>query len=111
MLGTGGGDQNRATTDIYDPVKNTWSRVANLLAGRTLPTATLLPNGKILVAGGTDSAVGALDSVEPYDPVANTWTYAASMSTGRINHTGATDTRRSRCAADFSAATAVVVAA
>ena len=35
-------------------------------------TATLLPNGKVLVAGGRNSGA-ALLSADMYDPVTNTW--------------------------------------
>ena len=48
-------------------------------------TATLLPSGKVLVAGGKGSS-SALASGEIYDPVSNAWTPAGSMSTGRYFH-------------------------
>ena len=51
-------------------------------------TATLLPNGKVLVSGGQGTAgAGVLNSAELYDPVAGTWTYAALMSESRYSHT------------------------
>jgi hypothetical protein len=43
---------------------------------------TLLPSGKVLVAGGFN-----LSSAELYDPVADTWTATGSMSTVRSGHT------------------------
>ena len=39
---------------------------------RSIATATLLPNGKVLIAGGSGST-GALSSTELYDPVSNTF--------------------------------------
>jgi hypothetical protein len=42
-------------------------------------TATLLTNGKVLVAGGSDGAA-ALSSAELYDSITGTWTPTASMS-------------------------------
>ena len=48
-------------------------------------TATLLPNGKVLVAGGDDGS--RLASAELYDPVANTWSPAGSLATARSDHT------------------------
>ncbi len=38
------------------------------------PTATLIPNGTVLVAGGTDSDGHALNTAEIYDPASDTWT-------------------------------------
>ena len=49
-------------------------------------TATLLPNGKVLVAGGYDS-VGSLASAELYDPASGTWTATGSLATARASHT------------------------
>ena len=49
-------------------------------------TATLLLNGKVLVAGG-HSSIGSLASARVYDPRTATWAIAASMSTARGYHT------------------------
>ena len=49
-------------------------------------TATLLPNGKVLVAGGYDSD-GYLASAELYDPASGTWTATGSLATARYRHT------------------------
>ena len=48
---------------------------------RTSHTATLLPNGNVLVTGGNGA------STEQYNPSANTWSPAASMSITRSDHT------------------------
>lgn len=65
-----------------------WTLTGSLSSGRTLPTATLLANGKVLVAGGqnigTPSAVFA--TCELYDPATGTWSATGSMATGRANH-------------------------
>jgi hypothetical protein len=42
----------------------------------------LLPNGKVLVAGG-DGNTSALSSTELYNPASGTWTTAGSLNTGR----------------------------
>jgi Galactose oxidase, central domain/Kelch motif len=49
-------------------------------------TATLLPNGKVLVAGGVNIN-GYLSSAELYDPASGTWTNTGSMATPRTAHT------------------------
>jgi N-acetylneuraminic acid mutarotase len=73
--------------ELFDPTTNTWSYAASMANARINHTATLLSNGKVLVAGGADPSPGILSSAEIYDPVANTWSPAASMSTPRTNHT------------------------
>ena len=53
---------------------------------RSAHTATLLPSGEVLVAGGLGNG-GYLRSAELYDPVAGTFTATGSMTTARTNHT------------------------
>ena len=45
-------------------------------------TATLLPSGKVLVAGGANSS-GTLSSAEFYDPATGTWTATGNLGTAR----------------------------
>ncbi|WP_197422762.1 kelch repeat-containing protein [Burkholderia sp. ABCPW 14] len=47
---------------------------------RSAHTATLLTNGKVLVAGGRGAS---LSSAEVYDPANNAWTDIASLNQGR----------------------------
>jgi hypothetical protein len=42
---------NLQSAELYDPVTNSWTELAHLRT-RVSATATLLPNGKVLVAGG-----------------------------------------------------------
>src|SRR5437773_10532728 len=49
-----------------------WSYTGNLKKARDLHTATLLPNGKILVAGG-DESISSGNSAELYEPATGTW--------------------------------------
>ena len=55
------------SAELYDPVKGTWSATANLNTAREMHSATLLHNGKVLVAGGISNSA-ALTSAELYDP-------------------------------------------
>lgn len=69
------------------PGPGLWSSAANLISGRERHTATLLPDGRVLVTGGTDGLNTALASSEIYDPKNNRWTRAAPMSATRLDHT------------------------
>jgi N-acetylneuraminic acid mutarotase len=60
----------------------TWSSTGNMRSARDGHTATLLPNGKVLIAGGTNNGV-ALASAELYSPMAGTWVNTGSMHVGR----------------------------
>ena len=80
------------TAELYNPVTGTW-RYTGRLSRRSDHTATLLPNGKILVAGGGDIAFDnnfqgtSLNSAELYDPTTGTWGPTANLNTARFFHT------------------------
>ena len=63
----------------------TWTETGSLNTARDQHTATLLPNGKVLVAGGM--ATARLASAELYDPASGTWTATGSLATARYDHT------------------------
>ncbi|WAS97350.1 Kelch repeat-containing protein [Nannocystis punicea] len=74
-----------ASAERYDPVHDSWAPAAAMSEARFEHTATRLPSGKVLVAGGRGPG-GALASVEVYDPASDTWTSLAPMSTPRWLH-------------------------
>lgn len=78
-----GGPSPLSSVEIYDPVIGTWSFTGSLTNARYGHKATLLPNGKVLVAGGFSGGTNFLSSAELYDPNTGTWTLAQSMSVGR----------------------------
>src|SRR5207302_4368021 len=51
-------------------------------------TATLLTNGKVLVAGGADNTrTQVTNSAELYDPATGTWSNTGNLVTARGEHT------------------------
>jgi N-acetylneuraminic acid mutarotase len=64
----------------------TWAPAANLLDGHVAHTATLLNDGRVLIAGGTNVRGVATSSSEIFDPKANRWIRAASMTSARVGH-------------------------
>ena len=60
----------------------TWASTGAMRSARDGHTATLLINGKVLVAGGTNNGV-ALTSAELYNPIAGTWASTGSMHVAR----------------------------
>jgi Kelch motif/Galactose oxidase, central domain len=63
-----------------------WEYTGNLKTARFHHTATLLPDGRVLVAGGGDQS-GSLRSAELYDPASGTWSAAHSLKTARDSQT------------------------
>jgi N-acetylneuraminic acid mutarotase len=57
VLVAGGFDRNYAyskTAELYDPSTGNWTTIDNLYDARTYHTASLLTNGKVLIAGGIE---------------------------------------------------------
>src|SRR5262245_20808027 len=66
-----------------------WNQTGSMLNARILHTATLLPGGKVLVAGGLigcNPSCTPTNSVEIYDPATGTWRATAGMRLPRANH-------------------------
>ena len=79
----------RAAVSASSPAApNTWRLTGRMTTARGGHTATLLADGKILVAGGSD-AYGVFDSAELYDPATGTWAHTGRMSTLRNLHVAA----------------------
>ena len=62
------GNSGLQSAELYDPATKTWSYTGDMSTNRANQTATLLPDGKVLVAGGSPNLFNA----ELYDPVAGT---------------------------------------
>ncbi len=63
-----------------------FSSTGSLATARNGHTATLLPNGMVLVAGGGGNS-GLLASAELYNPATGTWSATGNLVTARDGHT------------------------
>ena len=98
VAGGYGTDGFLSSAELFDPAANggagAWSSTGSMTIVRENHTATLLPNGKVLVAGGsywgTNSRI-YLSSADLFDPAANggagAWSSTGSMATARSSHT------------------------
>jgi len=67
------------------PASAAWTTTGSMTEGRSQPSATLLKDGKVLVAGGSPGA--ASTTAELYDPATGTWTATGNLNVGRSQHT------------------------
>lgn len=102
VLFTGGLDlttgQPTATASLYDPATQTTTTLT-MLSPRAGHAASLMPNGRVLITGGSPSVnltnplsllTGLLASTEIFDPVAGTFTAGPNMLEPRAFHTSTT---------------------
>ncbi|MGO9464849.1 MAG: kelch repeat-containing protein [Isosphaeraceae bacterium] len=71
-----------SSAELYNPATDIWSVTGSLNTPRAYATATLLPNGLVLVAGGVSNG-SELSSAELYNPATGAWSYTGSLNTGR----------------------------
>jgi hypothetical protein len=83
------GGQGTGATEIFDPKTGAWTDVAPLATPRSLHTATVLQDGRVLVTGGLDAMGKVLASAEILEPGAGTWSSAPPMATPRVSHAAA----------------------
>jgi hypothetical protein len=75
------------SAELYDPANGNWTATGPCIVARMDPTATLLANGHVLIAGGGNHLALAFSSAEEYDPISGQWSFVGNMTTNRIWHT------------------------
>jgi hypothetical protein len=86
------------SAEIYDPATDAFTTVAPMNEYRAGHTATLLPSGRVLVAGGTEGDANhrlfdvtdilgtAHANTEIYNPATNQWTYHTNLPEPKAGH-------------------------
>lgn len=98
--GNQAGSNPLAMTDRFNPNLGSWNPVGDMqvaqgaishIAGRAFHTATMLSDGRVLVAGGfgyiadfTQTVI--LQTAEIFDPATGTWTLTGNMNQARAQH-------------------------
>lgn len=87
--------------ELYDPDSGTFSRTGDTVVGRSGSTATALPSGKVLIAGGGGTCTTSIhncggtyrncqiacqNTAELYDPVSGSFATTGELDIGRSRH-------------------------
>ena len=74
---------------VYDPVTDTWTSANGMEGARVSSTLTVLPDGRVLLAGGDDPTAfdyQPYSTTEVFDPRTNSWSAGPSLSERRYSH-------------------------
>jgi hypothetical protein len=96
VLIVGGGNPPTATAEVINlnATSPVWAWTNSMHFARRHANATILPDGKVLVTGGTSSggfndATNAVFAAEMWNPADGSWTVMASAQVKRVYHSSA----------------------
>jgi hypothetical protein len=73
--------------EVYDPASGTFTHIGYTSAIHEFSTATRLPDGTVLIAGGQLAGGGGSPAAELYVPATGKFVPAGNMTAGRFSHT------------------------
>jgi N-acetylneuraminic acid mutarotase len=83
LVAGGLGADPYSTAELYDPATETWTETGDMHSGRYDHAAMLMPNGQVMIVGGSSISGYATMPMEFYDPASGTWTSASGLNPPR----------------------------